>query len=182
MKSVVRVAIGAVLALGHLTASAAVRAQAPVPEFCVLCAEPTGLYRCRFDGAAVGSTGAGVAVTCLKAIAADGRHGSCSIKRTARPAVCDGQIMVVAAANVGIPAIPQDAASATLPQSISAKSSEPATVAEALARAKAASDKNLDQTNQQLNRAATATTTAVQRTFSCVMSLFKNCKAEAATQ
>ena len=74
--------------LGSLVTSAA--GQAAAQEYCVACSEPTGLYRCVIDGAQPRG-GQSLQMLCVTAMAKDGGHATCSVKR-GTVFECDGAV------------------------------------------------------------------------------------------
>src|SRR5438105_14470922 len=74
--------------LGSLVMSAA--GQAAAQEYCVACSEPHGLYRCVIDGAQPRG-GQSLQMLCVTALAKEGRHATCSVKR-ATVFECDGAV------------------------------------------------------------------------------------------
>ena len=74
--------------LGSLVMSAA--GQAAAQEYCVACSEPNGLYRCVIDGAQPRG-GQSLQMLCVTAMAKDGKHATCSVKR-ATVFECDGAV------------------------------------------------------------------------------------------
>src|SRR5258708_26648467 len=75
---------GAGLLVSLLTGSA--QAQ----EYCVACSEPPGLYRCIIDGAQPRG-GQSLQMLCVTAMAKEGGHATCSVKR-ATVFECDGTV------------------------------------------------------------------------------------------
>jgi hypothetical protein len=153
-----------VLALSLMSA-AILPAQAETGDYCVVCSEPQQTYRCTVDI----SMGQGnVAQTaCIRTLATEGRHGSCAIRRSEAGARCEGLPRHIAS-NV----LPPLAGAPTVPP---ASPGEPQTVEEALKKMSSSASKQMDRTNDQLKKGAEATTSGIQRTFSCIASFFTRC-------
>jgi len=58
----------------------ALAASAEAQEYCVACSQPDGLYRCVIDGAQPRG-GQSLQMLCVTAMAKEGRHATCSVKR-----------------------------------------------------------------------------------------------------
>lgn len=152
-----------------LGAALAVAAEAQAQEYCVACTEPNAIYRCTISGARPGLSQS-LQVACITALAKEGRHASCSVKRGATVFECDGPVKIV---TVGA----DTGSGAPEPQVITQPKAEPAptdpkappaTVAEAIKRAQT-------QSNEDMRKAGKATATFFERTFTCLGSLFTKC-------
>src|SRR5436190_14434783 len=86
--SLARVGHRIVSGLGLLLALASGTAVAQ--EYCVACSEPNGLYRCVIDGAQPRG-GQSLQLLCVTAMAKEGGHATCSVKR-GTVFDCDGPV------------------------------------------------------------------------------------------
>ncbi len=173
---------------------------------CVTCSGPDQVYRCSVDATASGAPQIAMQLFCVQELARAGQHKSCSVRRAA--GVCDGEPrdLVYAAPDVGIaapttfPVEESDAPTveAALPGtavSPTPASPEPETLAELASQAAAGTGAQLTKAGQSLSDLTTGTGEAVggaaasagatlknaaQTTWSCLTSLFSNCKAAAA--
>ena len=82
---------------------AALGAAAAAQEYCVVCSEPSALYRCVIDGAQP-QGGQPLQMLCVTAMAKAGGHGTCTVKR-GTVFDCDGPVKRVpwAASNASAP-------------------------------------------------------------------------------
>ncbi len=144
---------------------------AAAQEYCVACTEPDTLYRCVIDGARPGAA-ASLQVLCISALAKDGRHGTCAVKRGVGVIDCNGAIKRVAVPAEG--ATPTVAAPAIEPKP-EGQGGEPKTVAEMLRRAKDQNDKNWDQANAQIKSNNEKAGSFFKKSWDCVASLFAKC-------
>src|SRR6186997_635618 len=109
--------------LGSLVMSAA--GQAAAQEYCVACSEPHGLYRCVIEGAQPRG-GQSLQMLCVTAMAKDGGHATCSVKR-GTVFECDGVVKRVPWAALNVPA--QTEAAAPQPWAIETAPPKPAPAA-----------------------------------------------------
>lgn len=91
-----RSAIRALLAL--VTSSATAFLPALAAEFCVVCGEPDGIYRCIAADVSAASRDTGAQLQCIQDIARRAGHKTCTIERAAG-AVCNGPQWVAGAAD-----------------------------------------------------------------------------------
>src|SRR6266849_6458247 len=82
--------IGYPLRLGLGALITLVAGPAAAQEYCVACSEPAGLYRCVVDGAQPRG-GQSLQMLCVTAMAKDGWHATCSVKR-GTVFDCDGAV------------------------------------------------------------------------------------------
>ncbi len=137
-------------------------------EYCVSCAEPDATYRCAISGARPGLSQS-LQVACITALAKDGQHATCTVKRGVTVFECDGPVKTIAIAPdaPGVPVPPPTVVAPPIVQPADPK--EPAkTVLEAAQRAQKATD-------AELRKAGDATAGFFKRTFTCVGSLFTKC-------
>src|SRR5262245_34960619 len=76
--------------------------QAEAQEYCVSCSEPNALYRCVIEGAQPRG-GQSLQMLCVTAMAKDGGHATCSVKR-GTVFECDGAVKRVPWAALDAPA------------------------------------------------------------------------------
>lgn len=93
-----RSAICALLAL--VTSSVPACLPAVAAEFCVVCGEPDGIYRCIAAEVSAASRDTGAQLQCIQEIARRAGHKTCTIQRTADSA-CSGPEWVLGSAGVG---------------------------------------------------------------------------------
>jgi hypothetical protein len=148
---------------------------ATAQEYCVVCSAPSATYRCVIEDARPGLS-ASLQMSCVTALAEDGQHGQCAVKRAVTVFECDGPIKKVSAARANQPADMPAAAVIPTPVPVAKSADEPpATVAEAAKRAKQATDQQLKDTGEQLQKAGEATGSFFKKTLSCIGSLFTRC-------
>jgi hypothetical protein len=140
-------------------------------EYCVECAEPSALYRCAIDGARPGVATSFQAL-CLTALAKEGRHASCTVRRGVGVIDCNGQLKRVAIPAEGGPPV---IASPPTEQKTVAPTGEPKTVAEMLQRAKEKSDRDWEASNAKLKANNEKVGTFFKKSWDCVASLFSKC-------
>lgn len=142
-------------------------------EYCVSCAEPNAVYRCVLTDARPG-LGQSLQVACLTALAKDGRHTQCSVKRGVTVFECDGPVKRVSVADQP----DQSAVVAPSPAAASDPNAPPKTVLEAAQRAKQASDAQMRKAGENMKEAGDATAGFFKRTLTCIGSLFTRCGAD----
>ena len=148
--------------------------QALAQEYCVACTEPAGLYRCVIEGAQPRGTQS-LPMLCVTAMAREGGHGTCSIKR-GTVFDCDGLVKRIPwTADAG----PQK----EMPQPLSAQTPSPPSAPAApqadpkgppqtmVELAKEANEK----TAEQVKKAGDSMKEATKKTWECVFSLFSKC-------
>jgi hypothetical protein len=146
---------------------------ASAQEYCVACTEPDSLYRCVIDGARPGAA-ASLQVLCISALAKEGRHATCAVKRGVGVIDCNGAIKRVAVPAEGV--APTVAAPAAEPKP-EGQGGEPKTVAEMLRRAKDQNDRNWDQANAQIKANNEKAGSFFKKSWDCLASLFAKCGA-----
>jgi hypothetical protein len=145
-------------------------------EYCVACTEPAGVYRCVIDGAQPRGTQS-LPMLCVTAMAREGRHGTCTIKR-GTVFDCDGPVKRIpwtadagpqqdmpqplSAQTPAPPAMPPPAAGQTGPKA------PPQTMVDLAKEA----NKN---TADQVKKAGDTVKDATKKTWDCVLSLFSKC-------
>jgi hypothetical protein len=161
--------------------------QAVAQEYCVACSEPAGLYRCIIEGAQPRG-GQSLQMLCVTAMAKEGRHATCSVKR-GTVFECDGAVKRVpwAALNSGPP---QEASRPANAQPAPAPAPPPPSKAEPAAGPGPAPDPPPPQTMVDLAKQANEKATAQmkkageniqetsKKTWNCVFSLFTRCGGE----
>lgn len=161
-----------------IAAAAAVFSALTLPvdaqEYCVGCAQPDALYRCVIDGAQPGSA-VSLQALCVSALAKDGQHASCSIRRGVGVIDCNGAIKRVAIPAEGSAPV----VAAPLPDPKPAASdAEPKTVAEMLQRAKAKSDQDWEKGSAKMKANNEKVGSFFKNSWDCLTSLFSKCKSE----
>ncbi len=161
-----------------LAFSGAATVSAAAQEYCVACTEPAALYRCVVDGARPGAAPS-LQVLCLTALAKEGAHGTCAVRRDIGVIDCTGVIK-----HVAVPAAPVGAAVVAAPTAIANVPSpndpmpEPKTVEELLKQAKAQSDRSWEKTSEQIKANNDKVGTFFKKSWGCVASLFTKCSGE----
>jgi len=161
--------------------------QAEAQEFCVSCSGPDALYRCIIEGAQPRG-GQSLQMLCVTAMAKDGRHATCSVKR-GTVFDCDGAVKRVPWAALNLPAQteatpPQSRApeagpkgeSAAGASSVAAPASAvnpgpeppPQTVLELAKRTN-------EKTAEQMKKAGDTVKEATKKTWDCMASFFTRC-------
>ena len=154
------------------------RAQAPEaqPQVCVTCEDPSASYVCAAP-AGLGISG-GLArkafrFTCLKEIARLKGHAICSVRRDVQ-GPCLGETVVLtqdAPAAVGTaPAAPEPAPTQAEPPPARDAEGPPRTMVEAVERAG-------EESTRQFKDASDTVSSFVRQSWTCVSSLFSDCKA-----
>ena len=148
-------------------------APATAQEFCVSCVEPNATYRCVLADARPG-LGQSLQVACLTALAKEGSHAQCSVKRGVTVFECDGLVKRVSIGDqpdrsAVVPPPPPPASDPNAP---------PKTVLEAAQRAKDASDTQWRKAGDTMKEAGSATAGFFKRSLTCLGSLFARCGAD----
>lgn len=192
--------IAAVIACAALIG---VQATAHARELCVVCAGPDVTYRCQIEGATPGRAETGDQVLCITTLAKDGGHASCSVRR-AETGPCDGLPWVIARPIEAEPEpeMPAPTVAGTAEPPIAAAPAEPAPATTDAAPEKPAAPKTVEDLAQEtaktsgeglkkagdavagtakaagkkIEQAGDAVAGAAKKTWSCVTSLFTNCK------
>ena len=162
----------------------ALAGDAAAQEYCVSCTEPNAVYRCVIDGAQPGGSQP-LQMLCITAMAKQGGHATCGIKR-GTVFDCDGPVKRVPWAALNAPPPqpqPQPPApgkqSAVEPPPPPGSASEakpdpqapPKTVLEMAKRANEKTAAQLKQANENMK-------TQAKKTWECVLSFFTRCGAE----
>jgi len=157
--------------------------RAVAQEYCVACSEPAGLYRCIIEGAQPRG-GQSLQMLCVTAMAKEGRHATCSVKR-GTVFECDGTVKRIpwAALDTGPPQ------EASRPANVQPPPPPPSKV-EPAAGPGPAPDAPPPQTMVDLAKQANEKATAQmkkagesiqetsKKTWNCVFSLFTRCGGE----
>lgn len=155
-----------VMAFVWAAAPALAQQAAPAAGHCVTCTGPDATYTCAISGmtsaAAAGFQGQ---VLCIKSLAAEGHHASCTVNRRVSE-TCVGEVRTVIAEGgaSAAPAAPPAQKTEAAPDTPPAESSSPEHAtgpAEALKG-------GIAKVGDSINKAA-------GKTWSCVSSLFKDC-------
>jgi|SRR5215470_18815298 len=143
-------------------------------EFCVACSDPPGIYRCIID-AAQPRGGQSLQMLCVTAMAKEGGHATCSVKR-GTVFDCDGAVKRIpwtaleplsqpeASTSRDAPAVPAKPAAPAAP----APDAPPQTMVDL---AKQANEKTVEQ----MKKAGESVKQATKKTWDCVVSLFTRC-------
>ena len=159
--------LGALLTLGGGPAAA--------QEYCVACSEPAGLYRCVIDGAQPRG-GQSLQMLCVTAMAKEGGHATCSVKR-GTVFECDAAVKHIpwAALDAGPqPETPQPLATAPPPRPVPAAAASPAPEAPPKTMVDLAKQAN-EKTVEQVKKAGESVKQATKKTWDCVFSFFTRC-------
>jgi hypothetical protein len=157
--------------------------QVAAQEYCVACSGPDAVYRCVVEGAQPGG-GQPLQMLCITAMAKQGGHATCSVKR-GTVFQCDGAVKRVpwAALNAPQAAQPPDSAPASSPAP-PPKSEQAATPAPPPAGpAPGAPPETMldlakranEDTAKQMKKAGDSVKEATKKTWDCVFSLFTRC-------
>jgi hypothetical protein len=167
----------------------ALGAQADAQEYCVACTEPSAVYRCVIEGAQPGGSQP-LQMMCITAMAKQGGHATCGIKR-GTVFDCDGAVKRIPWSALNPPAQPQPAApgkqSAAPPPPAPAADPKagpeepPKTMLEMAKRANEKTAEQIQKTNENMKEQAKATgdafAKATKKTWDCLSSLFTRCGA-----
>ena len=159
--------------LGLLTASAI--GPAAAQEYCVACSEPAGLYRRVIDGAQPRG-GQSLQMLCVTAMAKEGRHATCSVKR-GTVFECDGAMKRIpwAALETGPQAeTPQPVVAQPPHKPAPAAAPNPAQDAPPQTMVDLAKQAN-EKTTEQVKKAGESVKQATKKTWDCVFSFFTRC-------
>jgi hypothetical protein len=159
--------VGVVFGFGLSFGAAPLVAQ----EYCVECLEPNTLYRCVIDGARPGSA-TSLQALCLTALAKDGQHASCAVRRGVGVIDCNAPLKRVAIPVDGGPAV---TVAQPPEQKAVAPTGEPKTVAEMLQRAKEQSDRDWEAGNAKLKANNEKVGSFFKKSWDCLASLFAKC-------
>jgi hypothetical protein len=147
---------------------------ASAQEYCVACAGPDTLYRCVIDGARPGAAPS-LQVLCVTALAKDGQHATCTVRRGVGVIDCNGAVKRVAVPVDGAApfvAVPVPEPKPAMPQG------EPKTVAEMLQRAKDQNDRSWEKANAQIKANNEKAGSFFKKSWDCVASLFAKCSSD----
>ena len=169
----------------------ALGAQADAQEYCVACTGPNAVYRCVIEGAQPGGSQP-LQMMCITAMARQGGHATCGIKR-GTVFDCDGAVKRIPWSALSPPAQPQPAApgkqSAVQPAPTPGPAADPKsdpdeppkTVLEMAKRANEKTAEQFQKNNETMKEQAKATgdafAKATKKTWDCLSSLFTRCGA-----
>ena len=148
--------------------------QAHAQEYCVTCTEPAGIYRCVIEGAQPRGTQS-LPMLCVTAMAREGGHATCSLKR-GTVFDCDGLVKRIPwTADAGPPQErpqPLSAQTPPPPSAPAAPQADPKAPPQTMVDlAKEANEK----TAEQMKKAGNSMKEATKKTWECVFSLFSKC-------
>jgi hypothetical protein len=154
---------------------AALMGQAQAQEYCVACTEPSAVYRCVIDGARPGG-GQPLQMLCVTAMAREGKHATCGIKR-GTVFECDGPVKRVPWSGAELPVETPGAAAADKQEPD--PNQPPRTIAEMAKRANEQSADQMKKTNDNVKESFKTTGEAIgnatKKSWNCLTSLFKDC-------
>jgi hypothetical protein len=167
-----------------LLATIAITTDASAQEYCVTCSEPSATYRCVVTDARPGLSQS-LQLVCLQALARDGQHSSCAVKRGVTVFECDAPVKRISAGQPAAVPVPGAAAGpgasagpvvlVPVPPPAADPNAPPKTLLEAAQRAKDASDQQWKQSGENAKAAGNATAGFFKKTFECFGSLFTRC-------
>ena len=157
-------------AFAAILGALASQTEAEAQEFCVACTEPTAVYRCVIDGARPGG-GQPLQMLCITAMAREGRHATCAIKR-GTVFDCDGPVKRVPWSGTDIPVeTPSTATAADKPEP--SPNEPPRTIVE---MAKRANEQAAGEpAKNPFKSTGEAIGDATKKSWNCLTSLFKDC-------
>src|SRR5215475_6936568 len=137
-------------------------------EFCVACSDPPGIYRCVIDGAQPRG-GQSLQMLCVTAMAKEGGHATCSVKR-GTVFDCDGAVKRIPWTALEPLSQPEVSTSREAPAAPAtpAPDAPPQTMVDL---AKQANEKTVEQ----MKKAGESVKQATKKTWECVVSLFTRC-------
>jgi len=169
-------------------------------EYCVTCSAPDAVYRCQLEGDMPGRRDAGAQLLCITELAKAGGHASCSARRV-ESGPCEGPPRIVArpAGNpppdlppegeappderLAAETVPPDTMppdnepKPALPKTVEAFASETAkSSGEGLKKAGDVVTGTAKAAGEKIEQAGGAVAGAAKKTWSCLSSLFTNCK------
>jgi hypothetical protein len=144
-------------------------------EFCVACSDPPGIYRCVIDGAQPRG-GQSLQMLCVTAMAKEGGHATCSVKR-GTVFDCDGAVKRIpwtALEPLSQPEVSTSREAPAAPAKPAAAPAAPAPDAPPQTMVDLAKQAN-DKTVEQVKKAGESVKQATKKTWECVVSLFTRC-------
>jgi hypothetical protein len=147
-------------------------------EFCVACSGPPGVYRCVIDGAQPRG-GQSLQLLCVTAMAKEGGHATCSVKR-GTVFDCDGVVKRIPWTALEAPQQPSTStprasdAPAAPQRPAAAAPTGPAPDAPPKTMVDLAKQAN-EKTVEQMKKAGETVKEATKKTWECVTSLFTRC-------
>ena len=154
----------------------ALAGSAEAQEYCVACTEPSALYRCVIEGAQPGG-GQSLQMLCVTAMAKEGRHATCRIKRGHRVRMRrPGEARALG--RVQTRRSRRRARSYRPPRKPGARSEEPPrTVVEMAKRANEKTAEQMKKANDNVKESVESTGDAIgnatKKTWDCLRSLFR---------
>lgn len=147
---------------GLAAAAATALAAEAAADYCVTCTEPDASYTCEVRGVAEqAARGMQGQMLCIKALAAENGHKTCSVNRNT-PTACAGPLRVVG---------PPESADVTVgTNTLPAPTAKPGTIA-----AVPANEPVGEPPKGPLASAGREISEAAKKSWSCVTSLFKDC-------
>jgi hypothetical protein len=153
---------------------------AAAQEYCVVCSDPSALYRCVIDGAQP-QGGQPLQMLCVTAMAKAGGHSTCSVKR-GTIFDCDAPVRRVPWTASNAPAAtarPGPSAAADPGSTKASPEDPPETVVEMAKRANQQTADQMKKAGENLKEGAKsmgdAMSNATKKTWDCMTSLFTRC-------
>src|SRR5215468_4292596 len=152
-------------------------------EFCVACSDPPGIYRCVLDGAQPRG-GQSLQMLCVTAMAKEGRHATCSVKR-GTVFDCDGAVKRIpwtalkplsqpeVSSSREAPAAPAKPAAAA--PAAPAPDAPPQTMVDLAKQANEKTVEQMKKAGESVKQAGETVKEATKKTWQCVFSLFTRC-------
>jgi hypothetical protein len=176
--------IGCRLGLGLGALAALATAPARAQEYCVSCSEPAGLYRCVIEGAQPRG-GQSLQMLCVTAMAKEGGHATCSVKR-GTIFDCDATVKRIPWAAIES-APPVDTAQPPLAPAAQppaqpaaapigpAPDAPPQTMVDLAKQANEKTAEQMKKAADSMKQAGESVKQATKKTWDCVLSLFTRC-------
>ena len=172
--------IGCRLGLGLGALAALATAPARAQEYCVSCSEPAGLYRCVIEGAQPRG-GQSLQMLCVTAMAKEGGHATCSVKR-GTIFDCDATVKRIPwAAIESAPPVdtaqppPAPAAQPAAAPVGPAPDAPPQTMVDLAKQANEKTAEQVQKAGQSVKQAGETVKEATKKTWDCVFSFFTRC-------
>jgi hypothetical protein len=156
---------------------------AQAQEYCVACSDPPGLYRCVIEGAQPRG-GQSLQMLCVTAMAKEGGHATCSVKR-ATVFECDAAVKRIPWAALepglppdtpevpGAPQPPRPARVATPPPG--GPEAPPQTMVDLAKQANEKTAEQMKKAGDSVKQAGESVKEATKKTWDCVFSFFTRC-------
>lgn len=172
------------LAAAALVCACACGGEAAAQEYCVACTSPAAQYRCVIEGAQPHG-GQPLQMLCITAMAREGGHATCAVKR-GTVFDCDGPVKRVPWAALNAPqpqaAQPPPPPASAPQQPASDPQAPPKTMLDLAKRANEQTAKDMRDANDKMKDNAKSVGdkmgAATKKTWDCMISLFTRCGGE----